>query len=251
MRDLDGIRVLITGATSGLGLSMARALCSAGARVTVTSRDGGRAEQTAAELGDAALGVVLDVRDESSVSACVERTVARLGGIDMLVNNAGIGMRTVNPRFLSEPQPFWAVSAAGFRDVLDTKATGCFLMARAIVPLMLAGGGGRMVNISMNRQTMVRRGFVPYGPSGAAVEALSRVMAADLADTPITVNLLLPGGGTNTGMVPDGTPDEIRARLLDPAVMGPPIVWLASDAAAGVHDERIVATEFDQWLTAR
>ena len=77
---------------------------------------------------------------------------------------------------------------------------------------------------------MTRRGFVPYGPSGAAVEALSRVMAADLADTPVTVNLLLPGGATATGMVPEDTPPEVRERLLDPAVMGPPIVWLASDA---------------------
>jgi NAD(P)-dependent dehydrogenase (short-subunit alcohol dehydrogenase family) len=99
---------------------------------------------------------------------------------------------------------------------------------------------------------MVRRGFVPYGPSGAAVEAMSRVMAADLADSPVTVNMLLPGGaGTDTGMIPEDTPAEARERLLDPAVMGPPIVWLASPAAAGVHDERIVAAEFEQWLAAR
>jgi NAD(P)-dependent dehydrogenase (short-subunit alcohol dehydrogenase family) len=92
---------------------------------------------------------------------------------------------------------------------------------------------------------------MPYGPSGAAVEALSRVMAADLADSPVTVNLLLPGGATDTGMVPDDTPAEARKRLLDPAVMGPPIVWLASPAAAGVHDERIVAADFERWLAAR
>lgn len=93
---------------------------------------------------------------------------------------------------------------------------------------------------------MTRRGFVPYGPSGAAVEALSRIMAADLADSPVTVNLLLPGGATATGMVPSGdnVPAEWRASLLDPAVMGPPIVWLCSSAAFGVHDQRIVATEF-------
>ena len=169
----------------------------------------------------------------------------------MLVNNAGIGMRTVNARFLSEPQPFWSVPPDGFRDVLETKVTGCFLMARAVAPLMIEQGGGRIVTISMNEATMVRRGFVPYGPSGAAVEALSRVIAADLADSPVTVNLLLPGGATDTGMVPDDTPAEARERLLDPAVMGPPIVWLASPAAAGVHDERIVATEFEQWLAAR
>ena len=81
---------------------------------------------------------------------------------------------------------------------------------------------------------MVRRGFVPYGPAGAGVEALSRVMAADLAGSSVTVNILLPGGqGTRTGMVPDDAPAEVRARLLDPAVMGPPIVWLASDAGGG------------------
>ena len=154
----------------------------------------------------------------------------RLGRIDLLVSNAGIGMRTVNPRFLSDPQPFWEVPPDGFRDVLETKLTGCFLIARAVVPLMLEQGSGRIVTISMNEATMVRRGFVPYGPSGAAVEALSRVMAADLADSPVTVNLLLPGGATDTGMVPDDTPAEARERLLDPAVMGPPIVWLASPA---------------------
>ena len=93
---------------------------------------------------------------------------------------------------------------------------------------------------------MIRRGFVPYGPAGAGVEALSRVMAADLAGTSVTVNLLLPGGrGTLTGMVPDDVPGEVRARLLDPEVMGPPIVWLASDGATGIHNRRIVASEFD------
>jgi gluconate 5-dehydrogenase len=76
-------------------------------------------------------------------------------------------------------------------------------------------------------------------------------MAADLADTPVTVNLLLPGGATNTGMIPDEMPAEIRSGLLDPAIMGPPIVWLASDEAIGVHDQRLVATEFDQWLATR
>jgi gluconate 5-dehydrogenase len=251
MSRLNGTRVLITGGTSGLGLAMARALCQAGARVAVTSRDGLRAARVAGELGDRALAVQLDVRIESSVTLGVEQTVARLGGIDMLVNNAGIGMRTVNARFMTDPQPFWSVSPAGFRDVLETKATGCFLMSRAVAPTMLEHGSGRIVNISMNEQTMVRRGFIPYGPAGAAVEALSRIMAADLVETPITVNLLLPGGATNTGMVPDDLPDDVRQGLLDPAIMGPPIVWLASDDAAGVHDQRIVATEFERWLAER
>jgi gluconate 5-dehydrogenase len=243
--DLGGIRVLVTGATSGLGAAMATALAEAGARVMVTGRDQALAEATARELGTSASACQLDVRDERSVAACIGRAREEWAGIDMLVNNAGIGMRTVNPRFLSEPQAFWEVTPTGFRDVMETKVVGCFLVAREVVPLLLSQGGGRVVNISMNEQTMVRRGFVPYGPAGAGVEALSRVMAADLAGTSVTVNILLPGGqGTRTGMVPDDAPAEVYARLLDPAVMGPPIVWLASDEAAGVHDQRIVANEF-------
>jgi NAD(P)-dependent dehydrogenase (short-subunit alcohol dehydrogenase family) len=251
MSRLNSTRVVVTGATSGLGLAMAQALAGAGAQVVATSRDLSRAQRAAAGLGAPALGLGLDVRDEHSVARFILQAQEHLGGVDMLVNNAGIGMRTVNPRFMSHPQPFWAVAPAGFRDVLETKVTGCFLMARAVAPLMLDQGGGRIVNISMSEQTMVRRGFMPYGPSGAAVEALSRVMAADLAGTAVTVNLLLPGGATMTGMIPDDVTDQVREGLLDPAIMGPPIVWLASEEAAGVHDQRIVATEFDRWLAAR
>jgi NAD(P)-dependent dehydrogenase (short-subunit alcohol dehydrogenase family) len=251
MAQLSDTRALVTGGTSGLGRAMAQALAQAGARVAVTSRQRERAHATAAELGAGAVGVELDVRDASSVSAAVDSIYGTLGGLDVLVNNAGIGMRTVNPRFMTEPQPFWKLPPAGFRDVLETKATGTFLVARAVVPRMLSAGGGRMVTISMNEQTMTRRGFIPYGPSGAAVEAMARVMAADLADTPVTANMLLPGGATATGMIPDEMRDELRPNLLDPAIMGPPIVWLASPDAAGVHDERIVARDFDDWLEAR
>jgi NAD(P)-dependent dehydrogenase (short-subunit alcohol dehydrogenase family) len=251
MAQLSGTRVLVTGGTTGLGWAMAQALTQAGARVAVTSRHLDRAQSTASELGEGALGVELDVRDPSSVSAALDSAYGVFDGLDVLVNNAGIGMRTVNPRFMTEWQPFWEVPPAGFRDVLETKATGTFLVARAVVPRMLSAGGGRVVTISMNEQTMTRRGFIPYGPSGAAVDALARVMAADLADTPVTANILLPGGATATGMIPDEMRDELRANLLDPAIMGPPIVWLASPDAAEVHDERIVARDFDDWLEAR
>jgi NAD(P)-dependent dehydrogenase (short-subunit alcohol dehydrogenase family) len=239
---LQSTRVLVTGGTTGLGRAMAAALAASGARVVLTSRDRARAEAAAAEIG--AIGIELDIRNESSVSAGVEATYEQLGGLDVLVSNAGIGMRTVNPRFITEPRPFWEVSPDGFRDVVETKLTGSFLVARAVAPGMLEAGGGRIVMISMNEQTMTRRGFVPYGPSGAGVEALARVMAADLAGTTVTVNILLPGGATATGMVPDEVPAEMRAQMLDPAIMGPPIVWLCSEQAAGVHDQRIVATEF-------
>jgi hypothetical protein len=117
-------------------------------------------------------------------------------------------MRTVNPRFL-QPTELLGGLPNGFRDVIETKITGSFLVARAVVPRMLAAGGGRIITISMSEQTMTRRGFAPYGPSGAGVEALSRVMAADLAGTSVTVNILLPWGATATGMIPE---DESRSR---------------------------------------
>ena len=240
--DLQSTRVLVTGGTSGLGKAMAAALVCAGARVVLTSRTRSRAQAAAAEIG--AVGIELDVRDERSVESGIDAVYEQLGGLDVLVSNAGIGMRTVNPHFMSESQPFWAVSADGFRDVMETKITGSFLVARAVAPRMLAAGSGRIVIISMNEQTMTRRGFVPYGPSGAGVEALARVMAADLADTPIRVNILLPGGATATGMVPEETAADVRERLLDPEIMGPPIVWLCSNQASDLHDQRLVATEF-------
>src|ERR1019366_8232279 len=213
-------RVLVTGGTSGLGRAMAQALAQAGAGVAVTSRHREQAQATAAELGAGALGLELDVRDAGSVSAAVDSAYGMLDGLDVLVNNAGIGMRTVNPRFMNEPQPFWEVSPAGFRDVLETKVTGTFLVARAVVPRMLSAGGGRVVTISMSEQTMTRRGFIPYGPSGAAVEALARVMAADLADTPVTANILLPGGATATGMIPDEMPDDLARPPARPGDYG-------------------------------
>jgi NAD(P)-dependent dehydrogenase (short-subunit alcohol dehydrogenase family) len=249
---VDGVipmKVLVTGGTNGLGLAMASALAAAGAMVALTGRSGARASAVAAEL-PGAVGIELDVRDQSSVVRAVDQAWSRLGGIDMLVNNAGIGMRIVNPRFMSQPQGFWEVPVDGFRAVVETNLTGYFLVAREVTPRMLAAGGGRIVNISVSHSTMHRAGFVPYGPSRAGSEALSRIMAADLRDTDVTVNLLLPGGATVTGMLPpDAVPKD--RRFLEPTVMGPPIVWLASDDAAGVHDERIVAAEFERWLRDR
>ncbi len=245
----SALKVLVTGGTNGLGLAMAAALATAGVTVALTGRSAARASAVAAEL-PGATGIELDVRDESSVARAVEAAWSQLGGIDMLVNNAGIGMRTVNPRFMTQPRGFWEVPADGFRAVIETNLTGYFLVAREVTPRKQAAGGGRIVNISVNESTMHRAGFVPYGPSRAGSESLSRIMAADLRGTGVTVNLLLPGGATVTGMLPPGTVPEGRG-FLEPAVMGPPIVWLASDEAADVHDERIVAVEFERWLRDR
>ncbi len=249
-QDLTGVRVLVTGGTSGLGLAMARALCGAGAVVALTGRTAEVAREVASGIPGAA-GFVADVRDQASVVGAVDAVWNTLGGIDVLVNNAGLGMKTVNPDFMARPQGFWDVPVDGFRAVIETNLTGYFLMAREITPRMLGAGHGRIVNISMNHSTMNRKGFVPYGPSRAGAEALSRVMAADLADTGIRVNILLPGGPTRTGMLPSGTELPASLPLLDPEVMAAPVVWLASKEAADVHDERIIATEFHAWRSQR
>jgi gluconate 5-dehydrogenase len=242
---LDGVRALVTGGTSGLGFAMTQALAQAGARVILTGRAGHRVEAAAARINHPrATALAMDVRDEQSVSVGVDQALATLGGIDLLVNNAGIGMRTVNPGFMTDPMPFWQVTPDGFRDLIATNVLGYFLVARAVVPHMLQAGYGKIVNISINETTMRRKGFTPYGPSRAATDALSYVMAADLAGTGIDVNLLLPGGATRTGMTPDDAPEDVQASWLDPAIMGPPICWLASRASDGLTGQRIVARDF-------
>ncbi len=248
--DLTGVRVLVTGGTSGLGLAMVRALAGAGATVALTGRTADGVKEAVSGIPGAA-GFVADVRDQASVTGVVDAVWNTFGGIDMLVNNAGLGMKTVNPDFMTRPQGFWNVPVDGFRAVIDTNLTGYFQMAREITPRMLASGRGRIVNITMNHSTMNRKGFIPYGPSRAGAEALSRVMAEDLAGTGVRVNMLLPGGATRTGMLPSGTEMPASLQILDPEVMAAPVVWLASEEAADVHNERIVATGFEVWRQER
>jgi NAD(P)-dependent dehydrogenase (short-subunit alcohol dehydrogenase family) len=248
MSDVTDVRVLVSGGTSGLGWAMSAELLAGGAQVVVTGRDATRTAAAAAELARSrpgrAVGVAMDVRDEQSVEDGVAAAIDALAGIDVLVNNAGIGMRTVNRRFMTDPQPFWIVEPDLFRDLLATNLTGYFLLARALAPAMVAAGRGKIINISVSETTMRRAGFAPYGPSRAATDSLSHVMAADLAGTGVTVNLLAPGGATATGMVPDDVGEDVRAGLLDPAIMGPPIRWLASADSDGITDCRFVATDF-------
>jgi NAD(P)-dependent dehydrogenase (short-subunit alcohol dehydrogenase family) len=161
---LQGTHVIVTGASSGLGYSMAKALLQAGATVALASRPGSKLDEAVGQLkqqGYAAVELPLDVRSEHSVEEAVQWVKGKWGRLDVLVNNAGIGMRTVNPRFLVEPQPFFKVTPEGFRNLMDTNLTGYFLVSRGFAPLMIEQGKGRMINISMNHETMRRKGFVP------------------------------------------------------------------------------------------
>jgi gluconate 5-dehydrogenase len=102
----------------------------------------------------------------------------------------------------------------------------------------------------MNHETMRRRGFAPYGPARAGAEAFSLIMTEDLRPFGIAVNILLPGGATATGMIPESVPESVRQGLLSPGVMGAPAVFLASAEADGLTGARIVAKDFDAWLSA-
>lgn len=128
--------------------------------------------------------------------------------------------------------------------MLDTNLTGCFLVAKAFVPLFLAQGRGKITNISMNHETMVRAGFVPYGPSRAGSDALFRIMAEDLCAH--YVNLLLPGDATDTGIIPAEAraAPKGKAALLSPNIMVEPAVFLASQDSDGITGGGITATQF-------
>ncbi|WP_110928120.1 SDR family NAD(P)-dependent oxidoreductase [Bacillus massiliglaciei] len=255
-KELIGVHAVVTGGSSGLGYAMAEALLNEGATVAVASRPGAKTTEAVKNLQDKYSNVFelpLDVRSEKSVQDAVNWVKTEWGKIDVLVNNAGIGMRTVNPKFLTEPQPFHQVSPEGFRNLIDTNVTGYFLTSRGFAPLMVEQGRGKIINISMNYETMRRKGFVPYGPSRAATESLSFIMAEDLREFGVTVNMLLPGGATVTGMIPDEVRWELEGNslLLKPEIMAKPIVYLASKQSEGLTGERLVAVEFDSWLKNR
>lgn len=169
------------------------------------------------------------------------QAVSRFDRLDVLVNNAG-RMRTLSSRLLTEPTKFWQADIDAWRTLIDTNVNGPFLMARAAAPVMLRSGWGHIVNISMNYETMRRAGFSPYGPSKAALESETAIWAQDLAETGVIVNALLPGGATRTGMIPPDLPEPVAKGLLDPQIIIPPLLYLASSQSDGVSGRRFIAT---------
>lgn len=259
---LAGRVAIVTGGSRGLGLEMALEMAAAGMRVVLTASRPGKAldeavaavraaaaDGAAPGAGEAAAGIVADVRSYAACEAAVAETVARFGRVDVLVNNAGVGMRLISERFNTEPTRFWEAAPDAWEAIVDTNVTGAFNMARAAVPGMVAQGFGKVINVSTSDQTMVRKGYSPYGPSKAALEAASRVWAQDLEGTGVTVNVYLPGGAADTDLLPSGPGKKgADGNLLPPAIMRRAIRWLCSDASNDVTGGRFIARLWDETL---
>jgi NAD(P)-dependent dehydrogenase (short-subunit alcohol dehydrogenase family) len=241
---------IVTGGGRGLGRAMVLGLAQAGIRVVATAaRERTEIEAVAEEVRQSCgesrvLPLVADVTKDSDCAEVVDAAVERFGRLDILVNNAGRGMKYVSNDFITEPTRFWEVAPETWRLIIDTNVNGPFMMARHAVPVMLKTGWGRIVNVSVSQVTMRRRGFSPYGPSKAALESETIIWAQDLQGTGVTVNALLPGGATLTGMIPQTMSQEAKSALLDPSIMVPPLLWLVSPEADGMSGRRLVATKW-------
>jgi gluconate 5-dehydrogenase len=184
--DLAGRTALVTGATSGLGLAIARGLKEAGAAVVVNGRDDSRiaaALATMGEAGGAAHGARFDVTNGDEVEAGVARIEAEVGPIDILVNNAGIQRRA----------PLLEVDEAFWNDVIRTNVTGVFLVAQAVARRMVPRGRGKIVNIASLTSEVARKTIAPYVTAKGAVKQLTRAMCVEWAAANIQVNAIGPG----------------------------------------------------------
>jgi len=240
---------IVTGAAGGIGRAMVRGLLAAGIRVAGVDRDRDPLEALAAaarEQGKAAelLTIQTDLTSDTAADEIIAGTRARFGRIDILVNNAGIGPGAIRPDSWQRPLKFWEITSDQWRRFVAVHTTAPLALANAVVPEMMRRGWGRIVNITTSLGTMLNAGSPTYGPSKAALEALSAIMAKDLDGSGVTANVLVPGGITNTPMIADSAGFD-RAAMIQPEVMAPPLVWLVSDAAGKVTGRRFLATHWD------
>jgi NAD(P)-dependent dehydrogenase (short-subunit alcohol dehydrogenase family) len=202
------MRAIVTGAARGLGAAIAERLARDGADVVlldVSADVTATAQRLAGDLGaglhagGAAVGLVADVSDETACSAAVDRAVSAIGGVDVLVNNAGIG---------GPDTDVTGTSLAEFRRVLDVNLTGTFLMCRAVAKVMIGqGSGGAIVNVGSVFGQQGVAGGAGYCASKAGVALLTHSLALELAPHGIRANTIAPGN-----MATEMHWDELRSR---------------------------------------
>lgn len=206
---------LVTGGARGIGLEIGRQLADRGLRVLVGARQRAAAEEACRAVGRSALPLALDVTSAKSVTEAVREARELTGGIDVLVNNAGVSLDgELRPPYVDEDI---------LRSTLDTNLTGAWRVAEAVVPGMVEAGYGRVVNVtsSYGSLALMNSGRHPaYRISKTALNALTRMLAAELAGTGVLVNAADPGW-TRSGM---GGPSAPRG----PEEGADTTVWLAT-----------------------
>ena len=230
--DLSGKVALVTGASQGLGQSMAQRLGAAGARVACVARNAEKLAATVQSITDAggeAEAFACDVTNSEQVTKTVETVVEKWGRLDILVNNAGVTRDTLIPRMEDED---WDV-------VLDTNLRGAFLFTRAVTRPMMQQRWGRIINISSVSGLMGNPGQANYSASKAGLIGFTRTVARELAKRKITVNAIAPGF-IETDMARQAgevilaeAKKRIPAnRLGQPDEVADAVLFLASDSAA-------------------
>jgi NAD(P)-dependent dehydrogenase (short-subunit alcohol dehydrogenase family) len=234
--------VLITGAAGGLGSVMVRALLHDGHRVAAVDADASALRTLMDGLGRpwAVHAIACDLTEPDACREAVRATVSAFGDLHGVVNNAGIGSRQV-PATRAQSRPGLDEIPCALWDrffAINTRAA--LLLCQAALPSMRAAGWGRIVNVTTSFRSMLNA--QPYGASKAALESMSAVWADELAALGIGVNVLIPGGPTDTAFVPEiALP---RSSMLRPDIMAAPIRWLLSDASDGFRGRRITAARW-------
>ncbi|GIH17431.1 SDR family NAD(P)-dependent oxidoreductase [Rugosimonospora africana] len=179
--EIAGRVVVVTGASSGIGAATARLAAARGARVVLAARRVPRLEELAAELPDA-LVVPADVREPEQVHDVIRSAVDRYGTVDVLINNAGQGLHV----------PIEDIKLDDFAAVMELNVYGALAAMQAVLPVMRAGGGGAIVNVSSGTSRAVIPGVGGYAASKSALNMLSQVARAEFAPDNIVVSLVYP-----------------------------------------------------------
>jgi len=248
---------IVTGAAHGIGRAMTLGLLDAGHSVMANDVDEDSLAALTADAGDTKTRlktIVADVGRDESAGRIVAATREAFGGLDILINNAGVGPNTVRPPKLgggAKPTgDFRSVEPQDFRRILEVNTVAPFLMTRAAVGPMVEQRWGRVINVTTSLDSMWRKGMLPYGGSKAANEAHCCIMAEELAGTGVTVNILVPGGPVNTRLVGDNFTPAEKQKLIQPEIMVTPLLWLVSPATDKITGKRFIAAFWDKNLPA-